>query len=195
MLALLMGGRAFEEQRRQALEGVAGRVLELGFGAGHNLPHYGPGVTEVLALEPALANRRLAAGRVALAPFPVEWTGLLGESIPLEDATVDAVVSTWTLCTIADVQAALKEVRRVLKPGGQLWFLEHGLSPDPPIARWQRRLNPFQRRCCGGCNLNRPIDKMLELAGFELEGLETYYARGPKPASWIYRGRGCPMEQ
>lgn len=195
MVAFGMGGRAFQDQRRQALAGVAGRVLELGFGAGHNLEHYGEGVTEVLALEPAQVNRKLAAKRVAGAPFPVEWVGLEGESIPLEDGSVDAVVSTWTLCTIPDLRRALAEVQRVLRPGAELTFLEHGLSPDPKVARWQHRLNPMQKFCFGGCHLNRAIDRELESVGFSVEELETFYMKGPKFACWMYRGRGRKRQE
>ena len=195
VVALGMGGRSFQAQRRQALGGLTGRVLELGFGAGHNLPHYGEGVSEVLALEPAQVNRKLAARRIANAPIPVEWVGLEGESIPLEDDSVDAVVSTWTLCTIPDLQRALAEVRRVLAPGRELTFLEHGLSPDSRVARWQQRLNPLQKLCFGGCHLNRAIDRELESAGFELEELETFYMDGPKPMSWMYRGRGRERQE
>ncbi|MDA1263843.1 MAG: class I SAM-dependent methyltransferase [Planctomycetota bacterium] len=184
-----MQGRAFREQRGPALTLARGRVLELGFGAGHNLEHYPAAVEEVLALEPATVNRKLAAKRVAAARMPVRWVGLEGESVPLEDDTVDTVVSTWTLCTIPGLGQALAEVRRVLRPGGELLFLEHGLSPDPKVARWQNRLNPLQRRLCGGCHLNRRIDAELEAAGFDLRALETFAMKGPRIATWMYRGR------
>ena len=192
LIAFGMRGEGFAKQRGRALEGVRGRVLELGFGAGHNVPHYGDDVTELLALEPAQVNRRLARKRVAAARFPVEWVGLEGESVPLEDASVDAVVSTWTLCTIPDLARALGEARRVLRPGGALHFLEHGLSPDPGVARWQQRLNPVQKLCFGGCHLNRRIDEEVARAGFTVEGLETFYMNGPRVAAWMYRGRGVP---
>ena len=187
-----MGGEAFREQRGPALADVRGRVLELGFGAGHNLAHYTEGVREVLALEPAKLNRKLARARVAEAPFPVEWVGLRGEEIPLDDASVDAVTSTWTLCSIPDLARALAEVGRVLRPGGALHFLEHGLSPRAGIARWQRRLTPIQKFCFGGCHLDRRIDAELEGSGFALEGLETFAMKGPRIASWMYRGRAIP---
>ena len=192
LIAFGMRGEGFAEQRSRALEGVCGRVLELGFGAGHNVPHYGEGVTELLALEPAQVNRKLARKRVAAARFPVEWVGLEGESVPLEDGCVDAVVSTWTLCTIPDLARALAEVRRVLRPGGALHFLEHGLSPEPGVARWQRRIEPVQKLCFGGCHLTRRIDEGVAGAGFALEGLETFYMDGPRIAAWMYRGTGIP---
>jgi len=187
-----MSSRAFVEQRVPALAAVRGRVLELGFGSGLNLPHYPPGVTELLALEPAQLNRKLARRRLAAARFPVEWVGLRGEEIPLDGASVDAVVSTWTLCTIPDLSQALREVVRVLRPGAALHFLEHGLSPEPGLARWQRRLTPLQRRLAGGCHLDRAIDRELERAGFELRGLETFFMRGPRIGCWMYRGQASP---
>ncbi len=187
-----MGGRGFKAQRGPALTGARGRVLELGFGAGHNLAHYGEGVSQLLALEPAQVNRKLAQGRVRAAPFSVEWVGLRGEQIPLEDASIDAVTSTWTLCTIGELDVALREVKRVLRPGGALHFLEHGLSPDPKLARWQKRLTPIQRFCFGGCHLDRKIDSELEAAGFAVSGLETFFMKGPKIGSWMYRGRALP---
>ncbi len=192
MLAWGMGGSSFAEQRARALEGARGRVLELGFGAGHNLPHYGEEVEELLAVEPVLLNRKLAAKRVAAAPVPVQWIGLEGESIPLEDASVDTVTTTWTLCTIPDLARALAEARRVLRPDGRLLFLEHGRYPDPRIARWQDRLNGIQKFCFGGCHLNRKIDDEIRAAGFRIEELENYSMQGPRILSWMYRGRGTP---
>lgn len=187
-VALAMGGSGFREQRSVALAGVHGRVLELGFGSGHNLAFYPEGVTEVLALEPALLNRKLAAKRIAASSIPVEWVGLRGEEIPLDAASVDCVASTWTMCTIPDLAAALREVHRVLKPGGKLHFIEHGLSEDPGVARWQRRLNPIQKIWAGGCHLDRKIDEAILEAGFEIEQLENFYMHGPKVATYLYRG-------
>lgn len=191
VLGKFMKGGDCEPERSPALEGARGRVLELGFGSGLNLPHYPDGVTELLALEPAQVNRKLAKERVEQAPFPVEWVGLEGESVPLDDASVDTVVSTWTLCTIPNLQAALSEAKRVLRPDGELLFLEHGHSPDAKVARWQRRLEPLQKFCFGGCHLTRRHDEELTQAGFEIQKLETYYMKGPKPMSWMYRGRAC----
>lgn len=187
-----MGGEKFAEQRAPALKGVHGRVLELGFGAGHNLSHYPPAVTEVLALEPAQLNRELARERVEASPIPVTWVGLRGEEIPLDDGSVDAVASTWTLCTIPDVARALAEVKRVLRPGSALHFLEHGLSPDPKVAKWQQRLNPISNTCAGGCNMNREIDVLIREAGFAVCSLEHPTMEGPRIATYLYRGVAVP---
>lgn len=178
----------FAEQRAAVLADVAGRVLELGFGSGLNLEHYPSAVSEVVALEPSRVARRLAAERVARSPLPVVFEGLDGASIPLADASVDAVVSTWTLCTIADVESALREVARVLRPGGILRFLEHGLSPEPGVARWQHRLNPLQKLFAGGCHLNRRIDELVQASPLRLEAVEQFTMRGPRVASHLYRG-------
>lgn len=194
MVALAMGGKGFREQRLAALSGVRGRVLELGFGAGHNLAFYPEGVTEVLALEPALVNRKLAAARIAASSLPVQWIGLRGEEIPLDAHSVDCVTSTWTMCTIPDLAAALREARRVLAPGGKLHFIEHGLSPDPGVARWQKRLNPIQKFWAGGCHLDRKIDEAILAAGFEIEELKNFHMPGPKVATYLYQGVARPHE-
>ncbi len=175
--------------RDRVCAGLDGEVLEIGFGSGLNARHYPPAVTRVRAVDPATLGRRLAADRVAASAVPVEYIGLDGQALPLEPASVDHVVSTWTLCTIPDVERALGEVRRVLRPGGSLHFVEHGLSPDARVARWQDRLTPLQRRLAGGCHLNRPIDRLLDGSGLELAGLTTYYLEGPKPLGYTFEGR------
>jgi ubiquinone/menaquinone biosynthesis C-methylase UbiE len=175
--------------RDRVCAGLDGEVLEIGFGSGLNVRHYPPAVTRVRAVDPATLGRRLAADRVAASAVPVEYIGLDGQALPLEPASVDHVVSTWTLCTIPDVERALGEVRRVLRPGGSLHFVEHGLSPDARVARWQDRLTPLQRRLAGGCHLNRPIDRLLDGSGLELAGLTTYYLDGPKPLGYTFEGR------
>ncbi len=194
VVALAMGGKGFREQRSAALRGVRGRVLELGFGSGHNLAFYPQGVTEVLALEPALLNRKLAAKRIAASSIPVQWVGLRGEEIPLDANSVDCVTSTWTMCTIPNLAAALRETHRVLAPGGKLHFIEHGLSADPGVARWQKRLSPIQKFWSGGCRLDRKIDEAILAAGFEIEKLENFYMHGPKVATYLYRGVARPSE-
>lgn len=185
---LVMAGKEFRRLRARHLAGVAGRVLEIGFGSGLNLPHYPAAVTELLAVDPATVGRKLARKRLAACSFPVEFVGLTGESLPMDGGSVDAVVSTWTLCTIPDVESALAEIRRVLRPDGRFHFLEHGLSPDSGVARWQHRLNPIQERFAGGCQLNRPMTSLIESAGFRTEGLDNFYMKGPRPAAYMYAG-------
>lgn len=182
------GIREIDELRPRVAAGLAGRVVEIGFGSGLNLPHLPPEVDELLAVDPATVGRRLARARLADSPVAVEFVGLDGAQLPLDDGTVDGALSTFTLCTIPDVELALQEVHRVLRPGGELHLLEHGLSTDPPVARWQHRLTPLQRRLLGGCHLDRPIAQLVEQAGFELVRLDTSYLRGPRPMSYLYLG-------
>lgn len=175
--------------RERVTAPLRGEVLELGFGSGLNLPYYGNGVTRVHAIEPSTTGRKLAAKRIAASHVAVEWSGLDGQKLALRDASVDAVLSTFTFCTIPDLGAALAEARRVLRPGGSLHFLEHGRSHEPGVARWQDRLNPLQRRLAGGCNLNRAMGEYVKNAGFRIEALQTYYMPGPKVVSLMYEGR------
>jgi SAM-dependent methyltransferase len=174
--------------RREVTDGLAGRILEIGFGSGLNLEHYPAGVEAVLAVEPAATARRLAARREARAGVPVEHVGLNGEKLELEDASVDGALSTFTLCTIPDVERALAELRRVIRPGGTFHFLEHGLAPAAGVVAWQRRLEPLQKRLAGGCHLTRDIPELVRGAGFEIERLEQRYAEGPRPWGWFTAG-------
>jgi len=185
---LLMRGGEIERIRARAASGLAGEVVEIGFGSGRNLPHYPPGVRRVRAVDPATVGRRLAASRVAASPAPVEFVGLDAGRLPLGDASADHVLSTWTLCTVPDAAAALAEIRRVLRPGGTLRFAEHGLAPDARVARAQRRLNPVQRRMAGGCNLDRPIGRLIAAAGLRIASLDTYYMSGPRFLGYTYEG-------
>lgn len=178
----------FVVHRKPCLAGVSGLVLEVGFGSGLNLPHYPPGVQKLYALDPATLGRRLAEERIAACSFPVEFIGLYSEAIPLQDGSVDTAVSTWTLCTISDPAKALREIRRVLRPGGRLHFVEHGRSPEEKVARWQDRITPIQRFVGGGCHLNRKIDALVLEAGFEMEELENVYMKGPKIGTYLYKG-------
>ena len=174
------GGKRMARIRRPALEGLAGTVVELGFGSGHNVELYPAAVQRVLAVEPSEKARELAGRRMAKHEHvPVEFVGLSGESLPLEDASVDAVLSTWTLCTIPDVERALAEVRRVLRPGGSLHFVEHGVSDDPKVVRWQRRLEPMQKRLGGGCHLTRDAPSLIEAAGLRMDHLRRF-TLGPR---------------
>ena len=172
------GTKAAEPLRRRVCAGLAGDVVELGFGSGHNVAFYPAAVTRVTAVEPSDVGWRLAAERVKAATVPVRRSGLDGQSLPFPDHGFDAALSTWTLCTIPDVAAALREVRRVLRPGGTLHFLEHGLAPDERVRRWQRRLEPVQYRLAGGCHLTRPIVDLLTAAGFTLGELDVFYEQG-----------------
>ena len=174
--------------RERVTEGLEGDVLEIGFGSGLNLPYLPPKVNKVLAVDPSEVGRRLATKRIAEAPVTVEPVGLDGEDLPLESESVDAALSTLTLCTIPDVDRALREVHRVLRLGGELHFLEHGLSPDPKVATWQHRLTPLQRRVAGGCHFDRPIERLVTDNGFVITELENLYLRGPKTPGYMYLG-------
>jgi ubiquinone/menaquinone biosynthesis C-methylase UbiE len=164
--------------RRRVCAGLEGEVVEIGFGSGHNVPYYPAAVTRIDAVEPSGLGWRLAAERLEAARVPVRRSGLDGQSLPFPDASHDAALSTWTLCTIPDVTAALREVRRVLKPGGSLHFVEHGLAPDESVRRWQRRLEPLQKRLFGGCHLTRRIADLLTDAGFTITELDVFYEQG-----------------
>jgi ubiquinone/menaquinone biosynthesis C-methylase UbiE len=177
------------EVRERVCAGLSGDVVEIGFGSGLNAAFYPPEVDEVLAVEPSEVSWRMAAPRVAAARTTVKRVGLDGQSLPLPDASADSALSTWTLCTIPDAGQALAEVRRVLRPGGTLHFVEHGRSPDAAVRRWQERLDPIQKRMAGGCHLSRPIADLMTDAGFTIDVLRTYYApKEPKPFAWFYEG-------
>lgn len=167
------------EHRAGICAGLQGTVLEIGFGSGLNVPHYPVGVQSVTAVEPSEVAWRLAARRIAAQSIPVFRGGLDGQRLDHADESFDAVLSTFTLCSIPDLERALAEVARVLRPGGRFHFLEHGLAPDEPVRRWQRRLEPLQRRACAGCHLTRPIDRLVEASGLVIDGIRTGYAPGP----------------
>jgi SAM-dependent methyltransferase len=178
VIDVLGGLKSVEPLRRRACTGLEGRVVELGFGSGHNAPFYPEAVERVAAIEPADLGWRLAEKRVRATQVPVERAGLDGQSLPFGDDSFDTALSTWTLCTIPDIAAALSEVRRVLKPGGTLHFLEHGLAPDEGVRVWQHRLEPLQKRMFGGCHLTRPIVDLLTAAGFTITELDVFYEDG-----------------
>lgn len=169
------GMKSANPLRERVCAGLSGRVVEVGFGSGLNVPFYPREVTEVSAVEPADVGWRLARRRVAASAVPVRRAGLDGQRLPFEDETFDAALSTWTLCTIPDAGAALAELRRVLRPGGTLHFVEHGLAPDASVQRWQHRLEPMQKRVFGGCHLTRPIPHILRDAGFVITVLDEFY--------------------
>lgn len=175
------------ERRAEACRGLQGRVLEIGFGSGLNLRHLPPEVTSVSAVEPSDVGWAISERRRARTTVPVQRTGLDGEALAEPDAAFDAVLVTFSLCSIPDPAAALAEVRRVLVPGGRLHFLEHGLSPDPGVARWQARLEPVQRRVAGGCHLTRDVPALVRGAGLEVEEVHSAYLPAPRLARpWAY---------
>jgi ubiquinone/menaquinone biosynthesis C-methylase UbiE len=190
ILNLACGARTAEPLRRRVCAGLAGEVIEIGFGSGHNVPFYPEPVTGVTAIEPADLGWQLAGKRLRAATVPVRRSGLDGQLLPFEDDSFDAALSTWTLCTIPDVSAALGEIRRVLRPGGTLHFVEHGLAPDEPVRRWQRRIEPLHQRIFGGCRLTRQIAGLLTAAGFTVSELDVFYdEHAPKYAGAYSLGR------
>ncbi|MEC8427095.1 MAG: class I SAM-dependent methyltransferase [Pseudomonadota bacterium] len=184
------GSKPMMKQREKIVPLAHGKVLEIGMGSGLNLPYYDPDKVEMVwGLEPSEGMREKARSRVEAAPFDVQWLGLPGEEIPLEDHSVDCIVLTFTLCTIPDWLSALKQMRRVLKPGGKLLFSEHGLAPDAKVEKWQNRINPSWKVIAGGCNLNRPIPKLIQEGGFNIDSMESMYLPStPKFVGFSYWG-------
>jgi ubiquinone/menaquinone biosynthesis C-methylase UbiE len=177
------------EQRRRVVTRAEGVVLEIGIGSGLNLPHYDPDrVERIIGIDPDEAMWGLSAERRRDLEIPIERLGLSGERIPLGDDSVDCVLVTYSLCTIPDPVAALREMRRVLKPGGNLLFAEHGESPDAGVQRWQRRIDPIWKKLAGGCHSGRPIPQLLDEAGWQLSELEQGYIPGPKVLCYEYWG-------
>ena len=174
--------------RERVVSGAAGRILEIGIGSGVNLRYYGDQAQHVIGLDPSGKLLAIAAEADKRTGLSVELVKGSAEVIPIEDKTMDTVLTTWTLCSISDVNRALSEMRRVLKPNGRLLFVEHGLSPDDKVRRWQNRLNPVWKRVAGGCNLNRAIAQLIEVAGFRLERIDTGYMKGPRPMTFMYEG-------
>lgn len=186
-----LGTEWVHEQRALVCDGLRGRVLEIGFGSGHNVRHYPDDVIEVAAVEPSDRAWTMAQRRLGFSPARVVRSGLDGQRLDEPDESYDAVLTTFSLCTIPDEAAALAEARRVLRPGGTLHFLEHGLAEDPGVQKWQRRLEPMQRRIAGGCHLTREHADAITAAGFEIGSLANGYEPGPsftKPLGYYYRG-------
>ena len=188
VIDIALRGEHFSRIRERVASGLEGEVLEAGFGSGLNVPHYPLAVKRVRAVDPALLGRRLARRRLSETSVLVEFVGTDGQSIPVETASVDHVLVTWTLCSIPDVGDALSEMRRVLRPGGQLHFVEHGRSQNPRVAAWQDRLTPVQARLFGGCHLNRPIDGLIVEAGFRLMKMDNYSLGAPKALGYTFEG-------
>ncbi len=189
---LAMRNKQLVPFRTRVIATAEGRVLEIGVGSGMNLPFYRSPVREILALEPspplvAMARRASRGPRM-----PVSFLAASAEAIPLDEHCIDTVVTTWTLCSIPQAATALTEMRRVLRPGGKLLFVEHGMAPDEGVRRWQDRLTPAWRYISGGCHLNRPIRSMIEAAGFRIDHIETGNIPGPKPMTFMYEGSARP---
>ena len=178
VLDKVCGAKASEPHRQRVCEAAHGDVIELGFGSGLNLPHYSSAVRHLEAVEPSDVAWRLSSHRRQDSPIDVDRTARDAQSLPFEDDSFDVAVSTWTMCSVPDIESALAELRRVLKPGGRLHFIEHGLAPDPEVQRWQRRLEPMQKRMAGGCHLTRQISDLLQSAGFTIVEVERFYEAG-----------------
>jgi ubiquinone/menaquinone biosynthesis C-methylase UbiE len=174
--------------RQRVVSGATGRVVELGFGSGLNLPFYPSQVQEIVGIDVSPEMLALAQRGIGGFPHKVTLIARSAENIPLDAASADTVVITWSLCCIPNPSAALKESRRILKPGGQLRFVEHGLSPDDAVRKWQNRVTPIWRCCAGGCHLKRKTDDLVRAAGFQLTELSTGYARGPRMMAYMYEG-------
>lgn len=188
LIHLSMRQRNLMAYRQRVIAAAEGRVLEIGVGSGLNLPLYTGRVAQVIGLDPSPRLLEMACKAKDQATLPVELMEGSAEAIPLEDKSIDTVVTTWTLCTIPDTVRALGEMRRVLKPSGQLLFVEHGRSPDASVRRWQDRLTPMWKRIGGGCHLNRAINELIAGSGFRIERLDIGYMKGPKPMTFIYEG-------
>jgi ubiquinone/menaquinone biosynthesis C-methylase UbiE len=193
VINLAMRNRELRPYRERVISAAEGRVLEIGIGSGINLPFYRR-AENILGLEPsprlAEMTRQRAVNRRIASVHVIEGSA---EAIPLDNDSVDTVVTTWTLCSIPRASLALTEMRRVLKPSGQLLFVEHGRAPEENVRKWQDRLTPVWKRIGGGCHLNRPIRDLIEGAGFSIQQIDTGYMRGPKPMSFMYEGRARPQ--
>ncbi|MGB3455144.1 MAG: class I SAM-dependent methyltransferase [Litorimonas sp.] len=189
VLDLACGSKPIRRQREKVVPHARGHVVEIGIGSGLNLPHYDASrVERVTGIDPDDAIWAKAAPRAAACDFPVERLGLSGERLPLEDACADTVLVTYALCTIPDPVAALREMGRVVKPGGEILFTEHGRAPDPGVARWQRRIDPVWKRLAGGCHTGRDIPALFRQAGLSLARLDEMYVPGPRVLSYNYWG-------
>ncbi len=193
---LLLDTKEVRRHRERVAAGLHGELLEIGFGSGLNVALYPSAVRAVNAVEPSFVARKMSAPRVKRSGIPVDFVGIDGENLSLANDSVDAALSTFTLCTIPNAVQALREIHRVLRPGGEFHFLEHGLSPNPSTARWQHRLNGIERRVAGGCHLDRRIDQLVTAAGFDMQALINEQMRGPRVASpWGYLFCGIAIKR
>jgi ubiquinone/menaquinone biosynthesis C-methylase UbiE len=189
LIDLAMRNKQVTRYRRRTIPAAAGRVLEIGAGSGLNLRFYGGEVQHLYALDPSTRLLEMARKKRPAAEFPVEYLDASAEELPLDSGSIDTVVSTWTLCSVPDAARALREARRVLKPGGLLLFTEHGFAPDPRVQAWQRRLDPLWSRVAGGCHLDRRIDRLIREAGFDIAEMTNEYLKGPRPITYTYSGQ------
>ena len=192
LINLAMRKRELQPYRERVLSQAHGRVLEIGIGSGLNLALYGPRVDAILGLDPSPRLLAMAQASAHRAKVPVTLISGSAQALPIDAGSIDTLVTTWTLCSIPDAAAALQEMRRVLKPDGQLRFVEHGVAPEEGVRKWQNRLNPLWKRIGGGCHLNRPIRTLIEDAGFRMIRLDTGYASGPRPLAYFYEGCAAP---
>jgi ubiquinone/menaquinone biosynthesis C-methylase UbiE len=193
LIDLAMRNKEAARLRAEWIPRARGEVLEIGIGSGLNLPFYSPEVQRVYGVDPSVELQRMARKRVAARRLPVEFLSQSAEEpLPLPNESVDTVVVTWTICSIPNVDQALQQMKRVLRPSGRLIFLEHGRSPDPRVVAWQDRLTPLWKTFTGGCHLNRKVDELITAAGFQITELKTCYLSGPRPMSYIYQGFAQP---
>ncbi len=191
LIDLAMKDETAAARRSELIPKARGSVLEVGVGSGLNLPFYSSAVTHLYAIDPSPELLRMAGKKIDRVTFPVELVCQSAEQLPVYRESIDTIVTTWTLCSIPDPLGALREMKRVLKPGGCLLFVEHGFSPDPKVQAWQRRINPIWRRVAGGCNVDRKIDELIRSAGFNIARLQTTYLPGPRPMTYTYEGSAC----
>lgn len=192
LIDLSMRNKRLRPYRERVAGGAEGRVLDVGVGSGLNLPFYARQASEVFGLDPSSRLLERARRNMRRADVPVRLLEGSAERIPLADRSMDTIVMTWTGCSIPEVRTALMDMRRVLKVGGRLLFVEHGRAPDPGVACWQDRIDPLWRRLSGGCHLNRKIDDLLSDAGFRIDRLETGYIPGPRIMTFLYEGGASP---
>lgn len=189
LIDLAMRNKDTTRLRAECVPQAQGEVLEIGIGSGLNLPFYSSQVQHLYGVDPSLELQRMAARKISAMPFEVSLLRQSAEELlPLGDSSIDTVVMTWTLCSIPNPDAALNEMRRVLKASGRLIFVEHGRSPDAKVLRWQDRLTPAWKRIGGGCHLNRSIDELIRRAGFQISELKTFHLPGPRPMTYTYKG-------
>jgi ubiquinone/menaquinone biosynthesis C-methylase UbiE len=192
LIDLSMRNKRLRPFRERVAGAAEGRVLDVGVGSGLNLPFYARQAREIFGLDPSARLLARARSKTQRMQIPVHLLAGSAECIPLAGLSVDTIVMTWTGCSIPAIGTALRDMRRVLKVGGRLLFVEHGRAPEPAVARWQDRLDPFWRRFAGGCHLNRKIDDLLSEAGFRVERLQTGYIPGPKIMTFMYEGAASP---